>query len=29
MSATPRLVYQSHESIIAENGPIVRQVSNK
>ena len=29
MSATPRSLYQSHESIIDENGSFVKQVSNK
>jgi len=28
MSATPRSLYQSHESIIDENGSFVKQVSN-
>lgn len=28
MSATPRSLYQSHESIIGENGSFVKQVSN-
>lgn len=29
MSATPRSLYQSHESIMDENGSFVKQVSNK
>ena len=29
MFATPRSLYQSHESIIDENGSFVKQVSNK
>ena len=28
MFATPRSLYQSHESIIGENGSFVKQVSN-
>ena len=29
MSATPRSLYQSHETIVDENGAFVKQVSNK